>query len=160
MQRVQKPIRLYVLTIFIVLGYGIMPFISTMPFARGFLLLGIWNLPLNGSIYVLYGAEGETSLPVVIISLALCVFTAASAIWAFYGDKEGRMAALVFVTLDVVWWTILVVLVIASNQLRIADTLVLMIEPIPPILWLTFIWWNFTRPDMNAYYAYQSSLQR
>src|SRR5215207_2568572 len=127
-----------------------MPFISTMPLGRGFALLRMWNLPLNGSIYVLYSGENEAYLPFVIISLALCVFTAASALWAFYGDKEGRFCALVFVTLDVLWWTVLVIFMIAGNQLPAADTISLVIEPIPPILWLAFIWWNFTRLDMNA----------
>ncbi len=160
MRRVQKPIRLYVLTIFIVVAYGIMPFISAMPYGRGFILFGLWNLPLNGSIYFLYGPNGESSLAIILISLLLCAFSAASAIWAFYGDKEGRIATLAFVTLNVLWWTALVIFAIAGNDLPPQSMMRLAIEPIPPLFWLGFIWWNYTRADVNEFYAYRSSLEQ
>jgi hypothetical protein len=160
MQRVQKPIRLYVLTIFIVVSYGLMPFISAMPFGRDFLLFGYWTLPLNGSFVILFGSEGTPSLFVVLVSLALCVLSAASAVWAFYGDQAGRVATLVFVTLDVLWWTLLVLNAVLGNDLPVGDSISLVIQPLIPMGWLGFIWWNFTRADMNAFYAYQSSLGR
>ena len=160
MKRVQKPIRLYVLTIFIVISYGVMPFVSAMPLGgRDFLLVvGFWTLPLNGSFVILFGSEEAPPFFIAVVSLALCVFSAASALWAFYGDQAGRVATLVFVTLDVLWWIGLVLNAIALNG--IADSLSLVIEPFPPLGWLSFIWWNFTRADMNEFYAYQSSLGR
>jgi len=160
MRRVQKPIRLYVLTIFIVVAYGIMPFISAMPFGQGFALFGPpWALPLNGSFWILFGSEDSPAFIVVLISLALCVFSAASAVWAFYGDKEGRTSVLVFVTLDVLWWTGLVLNAVLGNQFA-PESIPLIVEPLIPMGWLAFIWWNFTRADINAFYAYQSSLGR
>jgi hypothetical protein len=147
------------MTIFIVIAYGLMPFISAMPFGRGFLLIGIWALPLNGSILLLYGPDGEASFLVVTISLLLCAFSAASAIWSSFGDKEGRVATLFFVTLDVVWWTGLIVFVIFYGDLTKDDVFRLVIEPIPPLFWLGFVWWNYTRPEISEYYTYQASLE-
>src|SRR5688572_30171182 len=131
MKRVQKPIRLYVLTIFIIVAYGVMPFISTFPFSGGFVLRrGLWNLPLNGSIIVLYGDDGSASFLLVLVSLFLCVFSAAAAVWAFYGFAEGRAATLIFVTLDVLWWTLLVVNAITQSDLDPSGKIALAIEPI------------------------------
>lgn len=157
MRRVQKPIRLYVLTIFVVVAYGIMPFISTMPFGRGFVLFGFWNLPFNGSIYVLYGPDGEASFLLVLVSLFLCVFSAASAILAFYGVNGARIATLIFITLDVLWWTMLAIMAIVNNDLKTADSIRLAIEPIPPLFWLGFIWWNYTRADVVEYCRQESA---
>jgi len=159
MKRVQKPIRLYVLTIFIVVAYGAFPFVSTFPFSGGFMLFqGFWNLPLNGSIIVLYGADGSAPFLLVLVSLFLCVFSAAAAIWAFYGFAEGRTATLIFVTLDVLWWTLLVVVGITHGDLDASGKIRLAIEPVPPIGWLIFVWWNFMRPEMTEYYKYCSTL--
>jgi hypothetical protein len=159
MKRVDKPIRLYVLAIFIVLAYGVMPFVSTLPYSRGFVLFGLRNLALNGSIWVLYGPDGEAPLLLVVISLFLCVFTAASAIWAFTGDREGRTATLIFVSLNVLWWTLLVIMVLVNNDLPGTMILKLIFQVVPPFLWLGFIWWNFTRQDINDYYSYQARIQ-
>ncbi len=154
MKRVQKPIRLYVLTIFIVIAYGVMPFISVLPFAREVWLFGLWNLPLNGSIYFLYGPDGAAPFFLILVSLFLCVFSAASAVWAFYGDLSGKWATLVLITLNVLWWTGLVLTVLVNMDPRDPGFLRLIFEPIPPLGWLGFIWWNFTRPDVNEYYRY------
>lgn len=151
MRKVDKPLRLYVLTIFVVVAYGFLPFVTSMPFGRGFLLYkGLWVLPLNGSILLLYGQDGEASLLLVTVSLFLCVFSAASAILAFYAINAARIATLVLVTLNVLWWTLLIVSVIRDGDLPGEAVFRLAFEPIPPIAWLTFIWWNYTRPDVKA----------
>jgi hypothetical protein len=96
---VDKPIRLYVLMIFIVVAYGLMPFVSVVFLdTRTALLIGPRTLPFNGSILFLYDADGEANTVLVFVSLFLCLFSTASAIWAFYGDRLGRIAALLFVT--------------------------------------------------------------
>ena len=158
MKRVQKPIRLYVLAIFIVVAYGLMPFVSVMPVGRDFFLFGLWNLPLNVSIFVLWDSDGNAPpFMIIVVCLALCVFSAASAVWAFYDSRVGRIATLTFVSLDVLWWTILVIVAILESESPGSQALQLVIQPIPPLFWLAFIWWNFTRADVNAYYAYQAS---
>lgn len=123
-------------------------------------MFGVWNLALNGSIRFLYGPDGDAPLILILISLFLCVFTATSAVWAFVGDREGKVATLIFVTLDVLWWTLLVILAIVENHLEPDLLLRYIIEMIPPFVWLGFIWFKFTRPDLTAYYDYQASLVR
>lgn len=157
MQRVDKPIRLYVLAIFIVVAYGILPFISVFFVdASMALLIGFRNLPLNGSILFLYDSDGEANFALLFVSLFLCVFSAASAIWAFYGDSAGRIATLVFVTLDVLWWTGIVVYAMVNAENSGSDKLGWATQLLIPPIWLGFIWFNFTRTDLSAYYRFKS----
>lgn len=157
-KRVDKPIRLYVLAILIVLAYGVMPFISVFfVSSREMWLVGFRNLPFNGSILVLYDSDGSANVVLLFVSLLLCFFSAGSAIWAFYGDSSGRLATLIFVTLDVVWWSGIVLFAIAFSDTMGSDKLTWVFELIGPAAWLAFIWWNFTRPDMNAYYKFKST---
>lgn len=57
-KRVDKPIRLYVMTTFVVIAYGLFPFVSVFPFTGGFLIFGPRFLPYNGSLQFLYGVDG------------------------------------------------------------------------------------------------------
>ncbi|MGB7208702.1 MAG: hypothetical protein WBD27_08580 [Pyrinomonadaceae bacterium] len=154
---VDKPIRLYVLAIFVVVAYGLMPFVSVFFVSkREAFLVGLRTLPFNGSILFLYDAEGNANIVLIFVSLFLCIFSAASAIWAFYGDVAGRIATLLFVTLNVVWWTGIVLYAIANGENDAPDKLGWIFQLIVPPIWLGFIWWNFTRSDINAYYKFKS----
>ena len=115
-KRLDKPIRLYVIVIFIVVAYGLMPLVSVFPYTGGFWLVEPRFLPFNGSIQVLYRPDGEISIVLLVVTLALCIFSAASAIVAFLDISEGRVAALLFVTLDVIWWFFLVIITIVDAQ--------------------------------------------
>src|SRR5829696_7961729 len=143
MRRLQKPIRLYVLTIFVVMAYGLMPFIATMPFGKGFLLFGLWNLPFNGSVYVLYGSDGEAPFLLLLVSLFLCAFSAFSSVVAFYGSSAARIATPVLVSLDVLWWTALVITTLVNGELSNSQMIPQAIEPLTSLLWLCCIWWNY-----------------
>jgi len=157
---VDRPIRLYVLTILIVAAFGILPFVSAFVMDNG----EIWSvghgyLPFDGSIFVLYGKDGNADFMSVFVSLFLCVFSAASAIWAFYGDWLARVSTLVFVTADVLWWIGLTAYAIAMAN-TFTDKASLVLEVVVPLVSLGFIWWNFTRPDVNAYYKFKSECER
>jgi hypothetical protein len=157
-KRVDKPIRLYILTIFIVIVYGLLPFASVFFIdSRSVLIIGPRALPFNGSIAVLLQSDGETSLPLVFVSLFLCVFSAGSAIWAFAGDRLGRVSCLSFVTTNVVWWTGIVVYALTVAEAQVSEKLGWVFQILIPPFWLAAIWWNFTRPDLNAYYDFKSS---
>ena len=157
MKRVDKPIRLYVLTIFIVIAYGLLPFISVFPVdSRTALLIGFRNLPFNGSIVFLYGPNGEASFILIFVSLLLCGFLVGSAIWAFTGDSLGRIATLVFVTADVLWWSGIAVYAILQNEAGNLATFGWATQLVVPPVWLAVVWWNFTRPDLNVYYDFKS----
>jgi hypothetical protein len=159
-KRVDKPIRLEVLMIFIVVAYGLMPFVSVLFLdSNTAFLVGVRNLPFNGSILFLYDSKGDANVLLIFISLFLCLFTAASAVWAFYGDSLGRIATLLFVTCDVLWWSGLVGYAISTSESLLIDKMDWIFQLIPPPFWLGFIWWNFTRPDVNAYYRFTSQTE-
>lgn len=158
-RRVDKPIRLTVMAIFVVIAYGILPLISVMPFGRGFLLFGPRFLPFNGSFQVLYDAKGEISPALLIPTLALGLSSAASAVVAFLGISEGRIATLLFVTLDVAWWFLLVITAIGYIE-RPDQTISLVGQLIFPPIWLVVVWWNYTRQEISAYYKQESELNR
>ena len=143
------------MAIFVVIAYGILPLMSVMPFGRGFLLFGPWFLPFNGSFQVLYDANGEISPILLGVTLALGLFSAASSVTAFLGLSEGRIGTLLFVTLDVAWWFFLTI-----NAIENVDSpdkaLPFITELILPPLWLGFVWWNYTRPEIGAYYKQES----
>ncbi len=159
MRKPQKPIRLYVLTIFVVLVYGALPLVSTLPFGRGLWLLGIPFLPLNGSIWTMFSSGSDPPFVFVFISLFLSVFAAASAIWAFVGYKEGKYSTLIFVTLDLLWWSVLVIFVIMGSDNPGSTVISLALELIVPPFWLGMIWWNFLRPDVVDYYQQQEAFR-
>jgi hypothetical protein len=83
MRTVEKPLGLYVVTLVDFALFGVLQFFKTIADARS--------------------AEGETSFPTVFIALFLCIFTAASAVWAFLGDNSGRYALLFFISLNILW---------------------------------------------------------
>ncbi|MEQ1643263.1 MAG: hypothetical protein ABL959_07485 [Pyrinomonadaceae bacterium] len=145
------------MTIFTVIAYGLLPLVSVFPFTGGFLLVGPRFLPFNGSIQLLYRPDGEISLLLLVITLSLCFLSAGSAVVAFLGIGEARVATLIFVTLNVGWWFFLVVLMLIDSDGR--SSIGLIGQLIFPPVWLAFVWWNFTRPDISAYYRYMATLE-
>jgi hypothetical protein len=150
MKRIQKPIVISVLTILIVALYGIAPFLTAFPVLGRRFIFGA--LPFNGSITMLYGSDGEASFILVFISLFLCAFSVASSIWAYYGYNEGRIATLAFVSTNFLWWTFLVIIAIVDTPTDSKGYIALFTSLIFPPIWLGFIWWQYTRPDVLAYY--------
>ena len=157
-KHVDKPIRLYVMTIFIVIAYGFLPLVSTIPIGGLYLLFGPRFLPYNGSVQVLNGPDGDISIVLLVITLTLSFFAAGSAIVTFLGVQEGRSATLIFLTLDVGWWFFLVVTAILNNNGPQADAIQMGSQLIFPPAWLVFVWWNLTRPDITAWLKYKSEL--
>jgi len=154
-RRVQKPVVIYVLTILIVIGYGAIPFLTALPvLGRRFIFEA---LPFNGSITMLYGPDGDASFLLVFVSLFLCVFSVASTIWAFYGFTAGRIAALAIITANFLWWTFLVIIAIAEAGTKNRFLVDLLGSLILPPVWLGVIWWQFTRPEVVAYYLRKNS---
>jgi hypothetical protein len=157
-KRVDKPIRIYLITIFIVIAYGVLPLASAIPFGGRYVLLGPIFLPYNGSVQILYGPDGDVSLPLLLVTLVLSFFSVGSAIVAFFGVSEGRTSALIFITLDVAWWAFLVI----SAVVFASDRTDMVIRAVPelaiPPVWLAVIWWNYTRPDITAWLLYSSEV--
>src|SRR5262245_15078241 len=96
MKQIQKPIGIYVLTILLVIGAGI--------------------FPLLVALNAIDNAEGEVSFTMVFVTFFLSAFSIFSAIWAFVGHNEGRLAVLIFVSLNFLWWTFLSLLNVANSE--------------------------------------------
>ncbi len=94
------PIGVYVCITLVLIKFGILNFI--------------------GYFLTFRNAEGEASLPVIVISLALCVFTAGAAIWAYMGQNEGRVTLLIMIPLNILW-VILFAISVLLNDDKIDD---------------------------------------
>jgi hypothetical protein len=156
-KKVDKPIRLYVMTIFIVIAYGVLPMVSVFPFTGGFLLVGPRFLPYNGSFQVLYGPDGEASQFLLVMTISLCALAAGAAVMTFLGIKEARWPTLIILAFDVAWWFFLVISAILGTESG-PPALELGLQLIFPLPWLLFVWWNMTRPDIKAWLDYQAEL--
>lgn len=157
-KRVDKPIRLYVMTIFIAVAYGFMPLFSVFPFTGGFLLIGPRFLPFNGSFQVLYDSNGEIPLFVLVVTLALALLSVGAASVTFFGVREGRWPTLILLTLNVAWWFFLVIGAIMVNE-NVGVSIELASQLLFPPIWLGFVWWNWTRRDVSDWLDYQAALE-
>lgn len=155
---VDKPIRLYLLTVFIVIAYGLFPLTSVFPVGRDLWLVGPRFLPFNGSVLALYGPDGDISIVLLVVTLSLSFFSIGSTIVAFYGVAEGRTAALIFLTLNLAWWFFLVISSLFYGEGPPNRVVQLIGQLIVPPFWLAAIWWNFTRPDISAWLKYMSEV--
>lgn len=88
----------------------------------------------------------------VFIPLFLCGFTIASAVWAAFGDNSSRIALLIFVTLNFLWWLYLVIIAISSDESDSMNSLQLIITLIRPALILVFCWWYLNKKEVVEYY--------
>ena len=154
---VDKPIRLYVITIFIVVAYGLMPIVSAFPYGDGLMLIGPRFLPFNGSVIALQDGNGEIPMLLLVVTIGLSLISVGLAVITFFGVGEARWATLVFLTLNVAWWFYLVMDAIMANA-NSPQSLSWGLQLLFPPLWLGFVWWNWTRPDIKAWLDYQAEL--
>jgi hypothetical protein len=132
-KRIQRPIGVYVCTTLIFLRFGLFQFIN---------------------YYTAIRAEnGEVPFQIIVVSLGLCVFTAASTIWAFIGDNEGRILMLIFVALNLFW-----IIFLASFNLtdeiteNDKDGFVYIYNSIFTLFLLIPFYWYFFSKNVVAYY--------
>ncbi len=86
-------------------------------FCLGFILIRFGLFQFIGYFSAIREANGEVQLPIIVVSLGLCVFTAASTIWAFIGDNLGRLAVLLFVSLNIFWSLFLGALALSDDSI-------------------------------------------
>lgn len=135
-KRISRPVGIYVFTIAIFVRLGLFEFIN------------YWSDIQN--------SDGNVPFVIVFVSLFLCAFTAGSAVWAFYGDDTARIALLIFVSLNVLWMTFLVITAIGYSESNGIEVARLIPGLFQPVAWLIGTWWYFTKSDVVAYYKQQS----
>ncbi len=131
-RRIQKPVGIYVLAIAVFIVLGILQFLR----------------------YWIEFQKMSEDLPfiMVFIPLFLCGFTALSAIWVAVGDNLSRIVLLIFASLNVLWWTFLVILANAYDDSKQLAFLYLTTTLIRPVFVLICCWWYFTKKDVVAFY--------
>ena len=108
--------------------------------------------------------DNETPLIIAALLLSLDVFCAASAVWAFFGDNAGRIALLIFVSLNMLWSVFVLIIVAASAQPKengYYDPKIFLYgySLLKPLLLFGLCWWYFTQKDILAYYKQDNNYE-
>lgn len=132
-KRIQKPLGVYVLTVIILIKFGVIDF-------------------LNYFFEIRY-LDGEVPLPFVVISFGLCIFTVGAAIWALVGANEGRIAVLILLPLHVLWVVLLAVSGLMDNEpANDAIAVKIIIRQTILLLFVIAIEWYFMSKKVVEYY--------
>ncbi len=119
---------------------------------------------LNFGVYQFYydflamrQTENETPLLIAVLLISFDVFSAASAIWAFFGDNYGRISLLFFVSLNMLWSIFVLIMTIAyaipkENGYYDSNIFLFGFSLLKPLFLFGLCWWYFTRKDIIAYY--------
>ncbi len=131
-RRVQKPVGICVLAIAVIIVLGL------------FQLFRYW---------IEYQKIKE-DLPFMMafIPLFLCIFTIASAVWLTVGDNWARIALLIFVSLNFLWWLYLVVMAISYNESNNFNFFYPLSTLVRPALVLGFSWWYLNSKEAVEYF--------
>jgi len=139
MKKLEKPIGLYILTFVDFVGFGILQFFKTIQDART--------------------SNEEISFIIVFITLFLCLFTAASAIWAFLGDNSGRYALLIFITLNILWLYGNLLIFIINEGFQSKSNIEYIIALGKGICGLGANFWYLLKDDVVDYFNQQSRIK-
>ncbi len=136
-KRLRKPNGVFLLTGLIFLNFGVYQFLNDFLAMRA--------------------AENETPLLIAVILISLDVFSAASAVWAFFGDNSGRISLLSFVSLNMLWSVFMLVLAISyakpdARGYYDQNIFFFGFSLVKPLALFGLCWWYFTRKDILAYY--------
>ena len=76
-----------------------------------------WGVvPILAILFAIRSTENQIPTTYVFVTLFLAGFTAASSVWAFIGDNEGRIALLSFLSLSFFWVIFLNITGIAASE--------------------------------------------
>ena len=106
--------------------------------------------------------EVETPLIIAILLISMDVFSAASAIWTFFGDNSARICLLIFVTLNMLWSVFILILSISyakpnANGYYDSNVFIFGLSLIKPIILFGLCWWYFTQKNVIAYYKQENN---
>ncbi|MEO8072775.1 MAG: hypothetical protein ABI891_16075 [Acidobacteriota bacterium] len=124
---------------------------------------------LNFGIYQFYydfsamrQTESETPLLIASLLIALDVFSAAAAIWAFLGENLARILLLIFISLNMLWSIFVLILNISyakpnPSGFYDADIFLFGLSLIKPLFLFGLGWWYFTQRNVIAYYKQENN---
>lgn len=130
---IKAPLGIYVWSILVILRFGIANFISY--------------------VITIRDAEGELYLPVIIVSLSLCLFSALAALFAIFGENAGRIALIILGPLNIIWVLLLVLPALLGDDVAEGKAAVLVvIQQAFLSLWVIGMVWYFMTTKVVEYY--------
>ncbi len=136
-KRIDRPLGVYLITIYDFLVVGLIPLLIFVLFLRN--------------------SDTEMSLPATMLSVGLYVVVMATAVWACVGDNIGRWLLLTAVTLTAVMWIINAVFILSNMDLPSGQKSSVIGFISRGILSLALNWWYFNRKTTVAYYKRDTS---
>lgn len=108
--------------------------------------------------------EIETPIIIAALVIGLDVFCAASAAWAFFGDNAGRVALLVFVSLNLLWSIFVLISLISNAEPKAngyyeASIFIFGLTLLKPLFLFALCWWYFTKKEIIAYYKQENNYE-
>ena len=94
--------------------------------------------------------------------ISLDVFSAATAIWTFFGDNLARILMLIFVSLNMLWSVFILILWTAyvtpkENGFYDGNIFIFGFTLIKPLFLFGLCWWYFTQREVIAYYKQENN---
>ena len=143
-KRIRKPEGVFVMSILLFLNFGVYQFVLDFNEMRA--------------------SNSEIPILIVIVVLSLDIFSAGSAIWAFFGDNSGRIALLTFVSLNMLW-SIFILILTTSYAKANADgyydknIFLFGFSLLKPLFLFGLSWWYFTQKKVIAYYKQENKYE-
>ena len=108
--------------------------------------------------------EKETPLLIAALLLGMDVFSAAAAIWAFFGENLARVCLLIFVSLNMLWSIFVLILIISfaqphENGYYDGNIFFFGLSLLKPLILFGLCWGYFTREDVVAYYKQENNYE-
>lgn len=141
-KRIRKPEGIYIIALLLFLNFGIYQFFYDFSAMRQI--------------------ENETPMLIATLLISLDVFSAAAAIWAFFGDNVARIAMLIFISLNMLWSVFILILEISyaqpnSSGYYDANIFSFGLTLMKPLFLFGLCWWYFTQKEVIAYYKQENN---
>ncbi len=141
-KRIRKPEGVYMMCLLLFLNFGIYQFFYDFSAMRQI--------------------ENETPLLIATLLISMDVFSAATAIWTFFGDNIARIFLLALISLNMLW-SIFVLILMVSYATPNADGYYDVnifhfgFSLLKPLFLFGLCWWYFTQKEVIAYYKQENN---
>lgn len=131
-KRIERPLSVYLVTIYDFLVVGLIPLLTLVLFLRN--------------------SDTEMSLPATMLSVGLYLVVMAISVWACVGDNIARWLLLSAVTLTAIMWILNAVFILSNMDLSSGEKPGVIGFISRGIISLALNWWYFNRKTTVAYY--------
>lgn len=141
-KRIRKPEGVYLMSLLLFLNFGVYQFYYDFSAMRQI--------------------ENETPLLIAVLLISMDVFSAASAIWAFFGDNLARIFLLIFVSLNMLWSIFILIMAVSyatpkANGYYDSNIFLYGFSLLKPLFLFGLCCWYFTQKEVIAYYKQENN---